>query len=131
MPFLAAVVTTITASLLCLLVISVYKQWQLSVLEGCFLVNIVMLNCGALYIETQGVSKDILTCISLGVTFILFLIITAYHVWRKLKRFVNRRGYEHIGGNIQASHEDEPLTPRHEVTYQEVSLREPLLDDST
>ena len=61
-PFLAAVVTTITSSLLCLLVVSVYKQWQLSVLEGCFLVNIVMLNCGALYIETQGVSKDILAC---------------------------------------------------------------------
>ena len=57
-PTAAALLITITASLLGLLVTNVYQQWQLGALEGCFLVNMVLFSSGALFIDVQGGSKD-------------------------------------------------------------------------
>ena len=132
-PFVSALTIAITAPLLCLLVLSVYKQWQLSVLEGCFLINMAMFSSGALFIKAQGWNidnLDRLACTSLGITFILFLAIIVYHVWRrcplpKIQLNSTRSGYEEIN-NIQAS-------PQQSTTYQEVTvpkLRETLLEAS-
>ena len=132
-PFISALTIAITAPLLCLLVLSVYKQWQLSVLEGCFLTNMAMFSSGALFVKAQGWdtnSLDSLACTSLGITFILFLAIIVYHVWRrcplpKIQRNSTRNGYEDIN-NIQAS-------LLQSTTHQEVSvpkLREALLEAS-
>ena len=134
-PFLATLVIGLTTSLLCLLVLDVYKQWQLSILEGCFLVNMAMFSCSALFIEAQGGQKDSLVCISLGIAFIFFLGITAYHVWRKYRSFKRQQknsisGYEDIDSNIQT----QTQVPFPQQSYQEESvtdLREPLLDSST
>ena len=63
-PYIATITITITASLLGMLVLSVYKQWQLGVLEGCFIVNLAVFSSG-----TYGVNKDSLACTSLGVAF--------------------------------------------------------------
>ena len=136
-PYVSVVALILTTFALGLLVLSVYKQWQLSVLEGCFLVNTAMFSSGALFIEAQGGSKDTLACISLGIAFTLFLVITAYHIFRRLRSLKKKRkhvnvnhGYEDIEDSIQL-----PQQLDHDkgqsTTYQEVSvsqLREPLLE---
>ena len=82
-PFTAVLMISLTAFLLCLQVLSVYKQWLLSVLETCFLLNMGLFSTAVLFIEAQGGSKDSLACISIGLTFTLFLAIIGYHVWRR------------------------------------------------
>ena len=130
-PSIAAVAITVVASLLCLSVVSVYKQWQLGALEGCFLVNTAMFSCGAL----EG-SKDGVACISLGITFLLFLAIVGYHMFKRIKSLVLKKvqnpqgGYEDIDAIQTALRSRSPNQP---VSYQEVKvsvsdLREPLLE---
>ena len=66
-PFIAIIMTTITASLFCLLVLNVYSKWQVGVLEACFLVNLAMFACGSgAYLG----NKDSLACTSLGISYI-------------------------------------------------------------
>ena len=135
MPYIAALIVTLSAFVLGVIVLNVYKQWLLGVLEVCFLVNLAMFSSGALLVEAQGGSKESLACTSLMITFILFLAIVLYHLWRrcsltkkKLKRV--RDEYEDID-NIQAPPRD---PPPQKPTYQEVSvpqLRESLLASDT
>ena len=132
-PFIAVLLITLFAFIFGLLVLSVYKQWQLSVLEVCFYVNMAMFSSGALFVEAQGGSKDALACTSLGIAFILFLAIIGYHVLKRFqlvrKQLKNaQNGYENID-NIQTPYSQRPPT-----TYQEVSvprLRESLLESVT
>ena len=136
MPYVAALIVTLSASMLGMLVISVYKEWWLGLLEGAFLINLALFSSGALLVEAQQGNKEALACTSLTIAFILFLAIISYHLWKKCicfkgKRILNenRNGYEDID-NIQAPPED--LPPRQQsTTYQEVSvpaLRESLLE---
>ena len=129
LPYIVTVLISIVAFMFGLQVLSVYKQWQLSVLECCFLLNLVVLSSGALLIQLQGGNKDWLACTSLGIAFILFLFIILYHVWRRVRSFKRQRmnGYVEIDGNVQT----QPQVSESRVTYQEVSvpeLREPLLE---
>ena len=134
MPFTSAAVLTVTTSIMISLVLSVYKQWQLGLLEGCFLVNMVLFSSGATVIEVQGGSKDTLACISLGISFVLFLAIIGYHMFRRchtLKK-QQRNGYEAINGHTQslpqASTQKQPT-----ISYlnSDCELRESLLDESS
>ena len=129
LPYIVAVLISIIAFMFGVQVLSVYKQWQLSVLECCFLLNLVVFSSGALLIQLQGGNKDCLACTSLGIAFILFLFIIVYHVWRRVRLFKRQRmnGYVEIDGNVQT----QPQVSESRVTYQEVSvpeLREPLLE---
>ena len=90
-PITTELIVAIIVSLLILPVLSVYTQWQLGLLEGCFLVNLVMFSSAALFNEALGSSKDALACISLGITFILFLAIIGYHVWRRVGPMIRRK----------------------------------------
>ena len=135
-PLIAPVMISLTAVLFCLLVLSVYKQWLLSVLESCFLINMAMFATALLFIEAKGGSKDTLACTSLGTAFILFVAIIAYHVWRRC-RIMRRqqmnisKGCENIDNSIVLPQES---STQQSITYQEVSvpeLREPLLDEVT
>ena len=56
----------------------------MGVLEGCFLVNMVLFSSGATVLEVQGGSKDTLACTSLGISFVLFLAIIGYSVYRNV-----------------------------------------------
>ena len=130
-PFLAIAVIMITAiaSLLCLLVLDVYKQWQLSMLEGCFLVNMAIFSSGAF-----GGNKYSLACTSIGIAFILFLAIIGYHVWRRCRSLKRQHvnGYEAID-NFQTP-PPQSSSQCQSTTYQEVSvpkLRESLLESVT
>ena len=129
LPYIVTVLISIVAFMFGLQVLSVYKQWQLSMLECCFLLNMAVFSSGAPIIELQGGNKDWLACTSLGIAFILFLAIIVYHVWRRVRSFKRQRmnGYVEIDGNVQT----QPQVSESRVTYQEVSvpeLREPLLE---
>ena len=117
-PFIATVTTILTALLLFILVQSVYKQWQLSALESCFLFNMAVFSSGALFIEAQDQgSKDVLACISLGLALIIFLAIVCYHVWRRCQCL--RKRPRNTGKHKEA--------PAPASTSQSVELRESLL----
>ena len=129
LPYIVTVMISIVAFMFGLQVLSVYKQWQLSMLECCFLLNMAVFSSGAPIIELQGGNKDWLACTSLGIAFILFLFIIVYHVWRRVRSFKRQRmnDYVEIDGNVQT----QPQVPDSRVTYQEVSvpeLRESLLE---
>ena len=139
-PYLAAVLITLTAFFFGMFVLDLYKQWFLSVLEACFLFNLSLFCCGSMLIELLRWSKDILACISLGTAFILFLVITGYNIKRRIhslrkQQRINRNGYECID-NIQVA----PHGPSEgsAVTYQVVSitdqnnspLESPVIDSS-
>ena len=137
MPFTSAAVLTVTTSILLSLVLIVYKQWQVGVLEGCFLVNMVLFSSGATVLEVQGGSKDTLACTSLGISFVLFLAIIGYSVYRKCRSLKKqqrnaRNGYEAINGHAQslpqASMQRQPT-----ISYlnSDCELRESLLDESS
>ena len=136
MPYIAPLMIALTATVLCLLVLSVYKQWQLSVLEGCFLVNLASFSCGILYIKAVGASKHALAYTSLGIAFFLFIVIIGYHIWRAVSLLKNQRrntlnGYEEID-NTQTPPQVPP--PNETTTYQEVAvpqLRESLLESES
>ena len=135
MPIIASLVIILTAFILSLLVLNVYKQWQLSLLEGCFLFNMVMFCSGTLYIRADGGSEDSLACTSLGITFVLFLAIIGYHVWKRILSLKGKRnicnGYEKID-NIQTPPQNPTQSPPpcQPPTYQVVvpSLRDSILD---
>ena len=123
---------SLSAFVFALLVLSVYRQWQLGVLEACYLFNMAMFSSGVLFIEAQGGSKDSLACTSLGFAFSLFLAIVGYHTWKRVRslkrRNKNTRKVCRDQENIQVQLEDAP--PSQPVTYQVVSvpeLRESLL----
>ena len=132
-PFITVLLIALFAFIFGLIVLSAYKQWQLSVLEACSLLNMAMFSSGALFVEAQGGSKDALACTSLGIAFILFLAIIGYHLWRRFQLLRRQRknahnGYESID-NIQMPHARWQST-----TYQEVAvplLREPLLESDS
>ena len=136
-PFLVTYLIAITAFLLGFLVLNVYKQWQLGVLEGCSLLNMALFSSGALFM--QGRSKDNLACTSVGIAFILFLSIIGYHLWRKFQSW--KRQHKNARNNYETIDEHENIqTPsqvstqsRPPVTYQTVPaprLRETLLESN-
>ena len=133
-PFISVAVLVVTVSVLMSLVLSVYKQWQLGVLEGCFLVNMVLFGSGAFIIELQEGDKNPLACTSLMITFILFLAIVVYHVYKRFRLLKKQR--KNPEGNFEAINDENPTSPhaspQNQPTVTHVSitheLREPLLD---
>ena len=97
--------------------------------------TLTMFSSAALFNEALGssTSKDTLACISLGITFILFLAIIGFHVWRRVKPLIRKKqpnGYESI--------QEESLVPSNSsslntaTTFHELdvpTLREILLED--
>ena len=133
MPIITLLVIILTAFILSLLVLGVYKQWQLSLLEGCFLFNMVIVCSGTLYIRADSGSEDSLAYTSLGITFVLFLAIIGYHVWKRIlslkgKRMDTKRSITSKRHAPQNPTQSPP--PCQPLTYQVVvpSLRDSILD---
>ncbi len=60
----------------------IYKNWLLDTLEASFFLNLGMLSVSSLYIQTvssEGVSRDVVSSISLSVTYATFIGILIYH----------------------------------------------------
>ena len=139
MPFITPVMNVLTALIFCMLVLNVYKKWQLKTLEVCFLINLAMFSSGALFVEAQGGSKDSLACISLGTTFTMFITIVGYHVWRRFHALKCRKKPTHKTCNNEDSvsmhsFPQDQSAPHREVTYQVVSVqdqRESMLENLT
>ena len=133
-PFISVAVLIVAVSVLLPLVLSVYKQRQLGVLEGCFLVNMVLFGSGAFVIELQEGDKNPLACTSLMITFILFLAIVGYHGYITCRsRTRKRNGYEALNGENQTHPQAPPLQRQPTISHVSVSckLRESMLDSSS
>ena len=60
---------------------NIYKKWCLNSLESVFMFNLFLFTVSTLYIQESKGDQRVLTCISLGVTFVLFLGILVYHMF--------------------------------------------------
>ena len=80
-----------------------YKNWAVDFIENTFLINLIILSLGTLYIRESNNKEVPLIAISVAITFLEFLAIFFYHlyqhllrkskVWKKLKVLVPvRRG---------------------------------------
>ena len=107
-------------------------------LRAAFCSTAAMFNCGALYIEAQGGNKDSLACTSLGISFILFLAIIVYHVWRRLQTLIQKKRRQNTRitsgkDNVTTDSVSQDQSSHSGVTYQLVSVsdgsqRESLLE---
>lgn len=130
-PYITAVLITIVSSILCVFASIVYKKLFPTILDGCFLVNLVLLSSGAVFIEAHRGSKDLLACISVGFAFSLFLCIVGYQIWVRIKLLKTQQQNERNAVGYQDLDEVTPLPRSQSITYQEVlvpRLREPLLE---
>ena len=112
-----------------------YKQWRINILEICFLFNLAVFRSLALFYEAHGGSKDSLACTSLGITFLLFVAITGYHIWRRIRFCKKKRkyGYDNIDTIVSTTSKGS-IQSQSSVTHQTVTvpeLRESLLEEVT
>ena len=59
----------------------VYNLWLLNLLEQCFLLNLILLSAMTLYMYAISVdNRTIVTQLSVGFAFLVFIIIILYHI---------------------------------------------------
>ena len=59
----------------------VYNSWSLNLLEHFFLLNLIILSAGTLYMYAISVdNRAVVTNLSVGITFIVFIAIILYHI---------------------------------------------------
>ena len=122
---------------------SVYKNWAMNALETSFILNLAIISTWSLFQRGDPMSVNqsqaIVTCIMIGIAFVTFLFIAAYHVVIQMKKLdlftypCRRQGLAQPtveeGSNISIG---SPCEARHPptVTYIDLSqLRESLLTD--
>ena len=119
---------------------SVYKVVYLSVLENSFFLNLTVLAAGTLYIRLVGGSQEALVTTSVGISFLQFLGITAFHTYhfvavtvgKKCKDFIKARADNRVelqplldfDSSDSDSEDDVRLIARPVVTHSEVCLEE-------
>ena len=117
----------------------VYKHWLLELIESSFILNICILSAGTLYYLQNGGDKSVLiTYISAGITFTIFVAIIFYHIinvslgyWKKFhKGAPNAEDGVDDHDTDQSSCRLSQLNQSEEVTYSVVELRDPLLTNS-
>ena len=117
-------------SLLSIQACNVYKTLKMSILETSFFINLILFSSGTLFIEINGGSKEGLACTSVGLVFLQFVAIVAYHTY---ERFCSCRGKQESGRRLGYGNLDEQ-EQKHlkQITDQNVPevarLREPLLE---
>ena len=117
-------------SVLSLQACNVYKTLKMSILESSFLINLILFSSGTLFIEINGGSKEGLACTSVGLAFLQFVAIVAYHTY---KRFSSCKDNSERHGYVKL--DEEELKQLKQMARQNVQesarLREPLLESST
>ena len=109
----------------------VYKKWYHSLLECSFHCNLVILAGGVLVMEFTEMSKSPVIYTSVGISFVQFLGIVLYHIYRYFvlhcrtcKRFDNRLQVRNDYQNIDNHRADESYNPN-------ARFRESLLESVT
>ena len=116
---------------------SVYKVVYLSVFENSFFLNLGVLAAGTLYIRLVGGSQEALVTTSVGIAFLQFIGITAFHTYRFVvvpvgnlcKDFIKARADNRVelqplldfDSSDSDSEDDVRLTERPAVTNSEIS----------
>ena len=117
----------------------VYKHWLLELIEDSFILNICILSAGMLYYLQNGeATSALITYISTGITFIMFVAIVVYHIvsaslvyWKKCrKRAPNGEDGAGDADRLTCHPNPSQLNQSEEVTYSVIELREPLLTNS-
>jgi predicted outer membrane repeat protein len=108
----------------------IYSSWPLNVLEHFFLLNLIILSAGTLYMYAISVdNRATVTNLSVGIAFTVFIAIIFYHIveslattqWMKaLKKTFSKQIHNNIMENQEAELSSVPL-------HSSVELREPLL----
>ena len=117
-----------------------YKKIYLSVLENSFFLNLGVLAAGTLYIRLVGGSQEALVTTSVGIAFLQFVGITAFHTYcfvivpvrNKYKDFIKARADNRVelqpllefDSSDCDSEDDVRLIARPVVTHSEVCLEE-------
>lgn len=129
-PSINLVMIISVVSVLSLQACNVYKSLKMSILESSFLINLILFSSGSLFIEINGGSKESLACTSVGLTFLQFVAIVTYHVY---KRFCSCKVKENRRVGYTELDEDEleqlKIMARQNVP-ESARLREPLLESS-
>ena len=126
----------------------VYKQWWLNVIETAFILNLLVLSSGSFYQINTGTSiKPIITYTSTGITLVLFICILVYHfilkvIKTKFAQTIKSKSIESdylrlltiakrkSGDQNELECNEIRFKANDEVTYSEVKLQEPLLEDN-
>ena len=132
--------TIISSIFLSTFPISVYKVVYLAVLENSFFLNLGVLAAGTLHIRLVGGSQEALITTSVGIAFLQFVGITAFHIYHFVvvplrnmcKDFIKARAANRVelqpllnfDSSDSDSEDDVRLIARHVVTHSEVCLEE-------
>ena len=132
--------TIISSIFLSTFPISVYKIVYLAALENSFFLNLGVLAAGTLYIRLVGGSQEALVTTSVGIAFLQFAGITAFHTYHfvvvplrnKCKDFIKARADNRVelqplldfDSSDSDSEDDVRLIARPVVTHSEVCLEE-------
>ena len=123
---LATCITVICVLTYLVLAGGVYKSWPLTILECSYLLNISVLMTVALYFRSTGSKQDILSNISVMISFLLACGTVVYHVYLRIKetRLVKRyvRNKEQNSQRNEQLAEGEGLVELQEATKKETSL---------
>ena len=119
----------------------VYKLVYLNLLESFFLVNLICLSGTTLYTALTGGNQVAAVCISVGLTFAVFIVLVLHSTYRSLKDSpciihllaIYRQHYSLVAQPLTDEHEvdSEAQAPEHHVTSQVLffnELREPVME---
>ena len=118
-----------------------YENMFINVLEGSFILNIIVLSFTSYHIITRDKKSFqlILSHTFIGIAFIEFLAILGFHAWHRLNlkwlfmKYCKNTNAVILSSSIQcvAKVKDIGITGENASTSMIFSIREPLLDDST
>ena len=106
----------------------VYKLWYLSFLENSFIVNLIILASGTLYLEAVNKSTTSVVYTSITIAFIQFILIVIYHIWCRLKSAYETHKRRHPNTDTSLEQRNADDTVRFRMHYSH--YRESLLDSS-
>jgi len=111
-----------------------YKLVYLNLLESFFLVNLICFSGTTLYIALSGGNQVTAVCISVGLTFAVFIVLVVYSTYRSLKDSpciahllaIHRQNCSLVAQPLTDEHEvgSETQTPEHHVTSQVLFFNE-------
>ncbi len=123
----------IMSALLCPVVVKVYRKIYLGVLELAFLINLVIL--GVAFLSTDELeSRVVCTCISVAISFLIFVGIVVYHLYLIVSKCYKARKVEEPENTIQQQPTTTVTTSNVDMgdfhTTPWIEFREDLLDSN-
>ena len=117
--------------------ISIYEKKFVNVLEGSFILNVIVLSIISYHIITRDIENYqlVLSYSCIGIAFIEFLAILAFHVWHRMNlkrlylKYCRNTSAESLNHCVPKAMEDKPGGSA--STTMVFDIREPLLDTST